>query len=95
MYKFFQPILEFHNPVLFAIPVFLICIGIELFINYRERTGYYESKDSFACISMGLGAAILDIIGKSIFVIIFSNSICYTICLGVSVKQNVCNAGRS
>jgi len=72
MYEFFQPILEFKNPVLFAIPIFLLAIGIELFINYKERTGYYETKDSWACIAMGSGAAVLDILGKSVFFLIFS-----------------------
>jgi sterol desaturase/sphingolipid hydroxylase (fatty acid hydroxylase superfamily) len=72
MWEFFQPILEFKNPVLFAIPVFLLAIGVELYINYRERTSYYQTKDSFACISMGLGSAVLDILGKSLFFLLFS-----------------------
>lgn len=72
MWELFQPILEFKNPVLFAIPVFLLSIAVELFINYKERTDYYESKDSWACISMGLGSAVLDILGKSLFFLVFT-----------------------
>ena len=67
MWDLFKPILvDFQNPVIFAIPFFLLLIGMEVYLNYKERKNNYILKDSLASISMGLGSIVSDIIAKSI-----------------------------
>lgn len=65
-YKFTAPILEFNNPVLYAIPFFVLLLGLECYLNYKERTEHYNWKDSAASISMGLGSIFIDLLSKSI-----------------------------
>lgn len=72
MWEFFKPILvDFKNPIIFAIPFFLLLIGIEVYINYKDRKENYIFKDSMASISMGLGSIFSDIISKSFAFIAF------------------------
>jgi sterol desaturase/sphingolipid hydroxylase (fatty acid hydroxylase superfamily) len=72
MWDLFKPILvDFKNPILFAIPFFLLLIFFEVYLNYRERKNNYLLKDSLASISMGLGSIISDIISKSLAFIAF------------------------
>jgi sterol desaturase/sphingolipid hydroxylase (fatty acid hydroxylase superfamily) len=78
MWDLFKPILvDFKNPVLFAIPFFLLLIFLEVYLNYKERKYNYLLKDSLASISMGLGSIVSDIISKSLafvaFVWLFEN----------------------
>jgi sterol desaturase/sphingolipid hydroxylase (fatty acid hydroxylase superfamily) len=74
MYEFFKPILEdFNNPVLYAIPFFVLLMAIEAFINWRERAENYVFKDSVASISMGVGSVFFDIIAKSFAFLMFSH----------------------
>ena len=73
MWEFFKPILvDFKNPIIFAIPFFLLLIGIEVYLNYKERKGYYIFKDSMASISMGIGSIFSDIISKSLAFVAFT-----------------------
>jgi sterol desaturase/sphingolipid hydroxylase (fatty acid hydroxylase superfamily) len=72
MNEFLKPILEFDNPVIYAIPFFLLLTGIESYINYKERKNFYELKDSLASISMGIGSLFIDIVFKSFAFIAFS-----------------------
>ncbi len=65
-YELTAPILEFNNPVLYAIPFFIGLLGVELYLNYRERTDHYYWKDSLASISMGLGSIVVDLLSKSV-----------------------------
>lgn len=71
MYEFFRPVLEFKNPVLYAIPVFILMFSAEAYINYRERHDNYKFRDSAASISMGLGSVFFDLIAKSLALIAF------------------------
>lgn len=71
MWEFLQPILNFNNPVAYAIPFFVLLMGIEAYLNYKERSDNYELKDSAASISMGLGSVFIDLITKSIALSIF------------------------
>jgi len=66
-----RTIVEFQNPVLYAIPFFILLILIEAYVNYKERTDNYLLKDSMASISMGLGSAVLDLLTKSIAFAVF------------------------
>ena len=71
MWEFFRPVLEFNNPVAYAIPFFILLIGIEAYINYKERTENYIFKDSVASISMGVGSIFFDLVAKSLALIAF------------------------
>lgn len=55
-----------YDPVVYAIPFFLITIGLELYINWKERKGLYETKDSLASIGMGIGSLVIDLIMKTL-----------------------------
>ena len=61
MLELIQPILDFKNPVAFAIPVFLILLLVELYLNQREKRELYKTPDALASISMGLGSVFIDI----------------------------------
>lgn len=66
MWEFFKPILvDFKNPVIYAIPFFLLLVFIEVYLNYKQRTENYVLKDSLASISMGLGSIFSDVLAKS------------------------------
>lgn len=73
MWEFIKPIFtEFQNPVIYAIPFFVILILIEAYINYKERTENYLLIDSVASISMGIGSAFIDVITKATAFFVFS-----------------------
>ncbi|MCW5907929.1 MAG: sterol desaturase family protein [Chitinophagales bacterium] len=55
-----------YDPVVYAIPFFLITIGIELYVNHKERLQLYETKDSLASIGMGLGSLVIDLAMKTL-----------------------------
>ena len=56
------PVLEFENPVLYAIPFFLLLIGLEVYLNYRENLDHYYWRDAAASISKGLGSVVVDLV---------------------------------
>jgi sterol desaturase/sphingolipid hydroxylase (fatty acid hydroxylase superfamily) len=55
-----------QDPVVWAIPFFIILISIELFINWREHLNLYESKEAMSSIGMGLGSLVIDILMKGL-----------------------------
>lgn len=73
MWEFFKPILEFKNPVAYAIPFFLLLIAIEVYINWRTKSENYIFKDAAASISMGVGSVFFDILAKSAAFIVFTH----------------------
>ena len=55
------------DPVLYAIPFFLLAIATELYVNYREQKNLYtDSKEAFASIGMGLGSLVINIVMKGL-----------------------------
>jgi len=54
------------DPVIYAIPFFLIAIGTELYINWKEKLNLYEGKEAMASIGMGLGSLVIDILMKGL-----------------------------
>ncbi len=40
--------------ILYAIPVFLLLMAIEVFVDQRRKTGYYRLNDAIASLSTGL-----------------------------------------
>ena len=71
MWDFIQPIINFDNPISYAIPFFVLLMGMEAYLNYKERSDNYQLKDSAASISMGLGSIFIDLITKSTALILF------------------------
>jgi sterol desaturase/sphingolipid hydroxylase (fatty acid hydroxylase superfamily) len=54
------------DPVVYAIPFFLVLISIELFVNWREQLNLYESKEAISSIGMGLGSLVIDLLMKGL-----------------------------
>ena len=65
------------DPVIYAIPFFLIAIGTELYINWKEKLELYEKKEALSSIGMGIGSLIIDILTKGLafgtYTIIFNH----------------------
>ncbi|MBN4061914.1 MAG: C-5 sterol desaturase [Flavobacteriales bacterium] len=55
----------YNDPTVYAIPLYLAVIGVEIFINIKDKLKVYESKDSLACIAMGLGSLVVGVLMKS------------------------------
>jgi sterol desaturase/sphingolipid hydroxylase (fatty acid hydroxylase superfamily) len=55
------------DPVIYAIPFFIIAISIELYINWREQSDLYsDPKEAAASIGMGLGSLVVNIVMKGL-----------------------------
>lgn len=54
------------DPTIYAIPVFIVLILIELAIDIKRKLHIYELKDSMACISMGIGVVIIGLLTKTV-----------------------------
>jgi sterol desaturase/sphingolipid hydroxylase (fatty acid hydroxylase superfamily) len=61
-----------QDPTVYAIPIFIALIALEVFIDIKRKLHLYELKDSLACISMGLGVVIIGIVTKSFAYLLFS-----------------------
>jgi sterol desaturase/sphingolipid hydroxylase (fatty acid hydroxylase superfamily) len=54
------------DPVVYAIPFFLVCIAAELYINWKEQLNLYESKEAMSSIGMGLGSLVINVVMKGL-----------------------------
>jgi sterol desaturase/sphingolipid hydroxylase (fatty acid hydroxylase superfamily) len=63
MFKSMPPL---YDPVVWAIPFFLILISIELYINWKQQLELYEKKEALSSIGMGLGSLVIDILMKGL-----------------------------
>ncbi len=54
------------DPVIYAIPFFLLLISIELFINWREQRHLYHANEALASIGMGLGSLVINVLMKAL-----------------------------
>ena len=57
---------EFPNIILYAIPLFIISMLLELYVTIKENIKTYETKDAFSSIAMGLGNVALGFLSKGI-----------------------------
>ena len=55
--------MEFPDIVAYAVPAFVVLIILEMVVARRTGRGRYETKDTFASLSMGLGNRIASLIG--------------------------------
>jgi sterol desaturase/sphingolipid hydroxylase (fatty acid hydroxylase superfamily) len=60
------------DPVIYAIPVFIVLMLIEGWVNYREQRHLFEKKDTISSLLLGIGSVIIDLPIKAIFYIVFS-----------------------
>jgi sterol desaturase/sphingolipid hydroxylase (fatty acid hydroxylase superfamily) len=63
VFKMMEPT---DDPVVYAIPFFLLAIGTELFINWKEQHNLYERKEALSSIGMGLGSLVINIVMKGL-----------------------------
>ena len=54
------------DPVVYAIPFFIILISLELYVNWKESKGLYETKEAVSSIGMGLGSLVINVIMKAL-----------------------------
>ena len=62
---------NFPNIILYAIPVFILAMLLELFVTIRQGIKTYESKDAFSSIAMGLGNVFLGFFSKALVLLAF------------------------
>ncbi|HAE31380.1 MAG TPA: hypothetical protein DCF89_09710, partial [Flavobacteriales bacterium] len=65
-------VFEFDDPTVYAIPLFLVMIGIELAIDFKKSLKLYHGKDAFASIGMGLGSLVIGLGMKTLAFIVFN-----------------------
>jgi sterol desaturase/sphingolipid hydroxylase (fatty acid hydroxylase superfamily) len=63
IFKMMEPT---DDPVVYAIPFFLLAIATELYINWKEQRNLYERKEALSSIGMGLGSLVIDILMKGL-----------------------------
>ena len=55
-----------QDPVIYAIPLFVILILIEGYITFKTTRESYFDKENFASIGMGLGSVVIDVLMKAL-----------------------------
>jgi sterol desaturase/sphingolipid hydroxylase (fatty acid hydroxylase superfamily) len=60
-----------NDPTVFAIPVFIALIIIEVGINAKKNLNLYKFKDSAASITMGLGSVVIGLLTKTFAFFVF------------------------
>ena len=61
-----------HDPVAYAIPVFIILILLELGLDFREKRQGYVTKDAWASLAMGAGSVFTNLLMKVLYFFVFS-----------------------
>ncbi|MDG2227048.1 MAG: sterol desaturase family protein [Flavobacteriales bacterium] len=60
-----------NDPTVFAIPVFIALIIVEVLINAKKNLNLYRFKDSAANITMGLGSVVIGLLTKTFAFFVF------------------------
>jgi|TARA_B110000495_G_scaffold202715_1_gene223643 sterol desaturase/sphingolipid hydroxylase (fatty acid hydroxylase superfamily) len=60
-----------NDPTVFAIPVFIALIIIEVVINAKKNLNLYKFKDSTANVTMGLGSVVIGLLTKTFAFFVF------------------------
>lgn len=64
-------IFETDPVIAWAVPGFLVLIGLELLIRQWEHLPAYDGKDALASIAMGVGSAVINLFMKSLAFVVF------------------------
>ncbi|TXE10857.1 sterol desaturase family protein [Gelidibacter salicanalis] len=74
---------EFPDIILYAIPFFVISIGLEIYGSIKDNKISYNTKDALTSITMGLGNTMLSLLSKGVvlfaFMLIYENFRIFTI----------------
>lgn len=62
----FQAVPVEKEPVVYAIPFFLLLIGIELYVNWKEQRNLYNTGEAVSSIAMGLGSLVVNVLMKAL-----------------------------
>jgi len=60
-----------NDPVTYAIPVFIIAILLEIFIDTKEKLQVYHKTEAWASIAMGAGSVVINIFTKFTYFVLF------------------------
>jgi sterol desaturase/sphingolipid hydroxylase (fatty acid hydroxylase superfamily) len=61
-----------NDPVTYAIPIFIIAILVELFIDTKEKLQLYHKREAWASIAMGAGSVVINLFTKFMYFTFFS-----------------------
>mgnify|MGYP005848749939 FL=1 len=61
-----------QDPVSYAIPLFVLLIIVELWIDLREKRALYHFKEAAASIAMGAGSVLINLFVKAFYFILFT-----------------------
>jgi sterol desaturase/sphingolipid hydroxylase (fatty acid hydroxylase superfamily) len=61
-----------NDPVTYAIPIFIIAILVELFIDTKEKLQLYHKREAWASIAMGAGSVVINLFTKFMYFAFFS-----------------------
>lgn len=55
-----------------AIPAFILLLLVEVYVNWRGHHDWYQTKDTFSSLAMGIGSQIVGLFAKGIVVFVFA-----------------------
>ena len=70
-WQFYLEELAKDQLIIFAVPIFFIGIGIEVYLARHERPDLYYKKDTWVSILMGLASAVVEFLPKLLAFIVF------------------------
>jgi len=56
----------------YAIPFFVLLLSIEAWLSYRENKGFYETKDTFTSLALGIGNVLVGFVTKAMIWVVLS-----------------------
>jgi sterol desaturase/sphingolipid hydroxylase (fatty acid hydroxylase superfamily) len=62
----FQAVPLDMEPVMYAVPFFVLLIAIELYVSYKGQHDLYEKGEALSSIGMGLGSLVINILMKAL-----------------------------
>lgn len=71
MWQQLQTLYNSPELTLYAIPFFLLCLALEMYVAWREHLDVYQTRDSVASITMGIGSIFITFITKSAAFLVF------------------------
>lgn len=66
-----KTVFDFTDPTVYAIPLFVLFIAIEVYIDQKEKREVYHFKDSMASIAMGLGSLVIGLGMKTLAFMVY------------------------
>ena len=61
-----------QDPLTYAVPFFLLLIGLEVLLTVRDKLEAYDLKDSLANMAMGLGSSVIELGTKTAAYFVFA-----------------------